>query len=68
MIALRRAHPWVADAKVTVPYATDTCLLVQIEDAAHRLVVGLNIGDEEASLPWDVPVLKVPARSWILQE
>ena len=68
MIALRRAHPWVADAKVTVPYATDTGLLVQIEDAGHRLVVGLNIGDEEASLPWDVPVLKVPARSWILQE
>lgn len=68
MIELRRAHPWVADARVTVPYASETHLLVQIEDAGHRLRLGLNLDDEEASFPPKAEVITVPPHSWTMQE
>lgn len=56
MIALRRRHPWLADADVTTSAVSNTSITIHLAGPDQRLELRLNISDE--------PVDGVPPHSW----
>lgn len=47
LIALRRRHPWLADARVHVTEVTDESMAYEATGDGQRLIVLLHVGDEE---------------------
>ncbi len=45
LIGIRRRHPWLVNAAVTVAEVTNTFIAVQLEAEGHQLTLRLNIGE-----------------------
>ncbi len=82
LIGLRRRHPWLVRARVSVATLTNTALSYTAGDGGDRLAVALNIADEpaEPSLPpgsWRIAAgdgqvsadrVRLPAAGWAIFE
>lgn len=66
LIHLRRSHPWLAWAGLSVGTVTDRAIAISLNGGAQRLSLGLNGGDEPVELPGTNGPLHVEAHGWVL--
>jgi cyclomaltodextrinase len=51
LIGLRRRHDWLHTARTTVAHLSNEQLVYAASDGEHRLLVALNLADEDAECP-----------------
>jgi cyclomaltodextrinase len=77
LIAVRRRHPWLAQAAAAPVHLTNTAVAISSSEGDQRVVALLNVGDDEYKFPVDAAGLRVaesgadqsdpltvPAHSW----
>ena len=66
LVHLRRTHPWLAWAGLSVGAVTNDTIAINLDGGHERLTLALNVGDEDADLPGLNGPLRVPAHAWAL--
>lgn len=66
LIHLRRTHPWLASASLTVRQVTNDTIAVDLVGDADGLTLGLNLTDAPVELPGVHGTLEVGAHDWAL--
>ncbi|MGO1315557.1 MAG: alpha-amylase family glycosyl hydrolase [Cellulomonadaceae bacterium] len=75
LIGLRRRHPWLHRARTRTLELTNECVVYEVAEGGHRIVVGLNLGDQEHPFTPDGELLlassgapheAIPAHGWAL--
>ncbi len=66
LIHLRRTHPWLAWAGMSVGAVTSDAIAIDLDGGAQRLTLGLNAADEPVDLPGVNGPLRVGPHAWVL--
>jgi glycosidase len=66
LIHLRRSHPWLAWAGLSVGAVTNETIAINLDGGHERLTLALNVGDEPVELPGLNGPLPVAAHDWAL--
>ena len=66
LIHLRRTHPWLTWAGVSVGKVADETIAINLDGGAQRLTLGLNSGDSPVELPGLNGPLRVEPHGWTL--
>ncbi|WP_051681919.1 alpha-amylase family protein [Cellulomonas sp. HZM] len=64
LVALRRRHPWLHRATTRTVELENERFCYEVSDGSSRLVVGLNLTDDE----WHAPGVVVGPRGWAVAE
>lgn len=66
LIHVRRTHPWLAWAGLSVGKVTDQAIAINLNGGAERLTLGLNLGEAPVELPGLNGPVRVQPHSWAL--
>lgn len=66
LVHLRRTHPWLAAATVSVDGVTNETIAIGLAGDGNRLTLGLNASDAPVELPGANGPLRVEPHSWAL--
>ena len=66
LVHLRRTHPWLAWAGLSVGAVSDEALAINLDGGAQRLTLGLNAADVPVDLPGLNGPLRVQPHDWAL--
>lgn len=66
LISIRRQHPWLTHASVSVGVLTNETMTVELSSGQDKLTLALNNSDEAAMLPGTHNELGVAPRGWAL--
>ena len=66
LISVRRNHPWLTSADVSVREVTNETVAIDLAGPADRLTLGLNLSDAPVELPGPDGPLRVDAHGWAI--
>lgn len=66
LISIRRLHPWLTRAKVTVGVLTNETMTIELSSGDQKLTLALNNTDKAVNLPGSHNQLGVAPRGWAL--
>ena len=66
LVHLRRTHPWLASATVSVDHVTNETVAIGLAGDGVRLTLGLNASDAPVELPGATGLLRVEPHNWAL--
>jgi glycosidase len=66
LIHLRRTHPWLVSAGLSVSTTTNETIAIDLTGDGRRLTLGLNTSDQPVELPGVNGPLRVDAHGWAL--
>ncbi len=66
LVSIRRQHPWLTRAKVTVGVLKNETMTIELSSGDQKLTLALNNTDEAVTLPGTYQKLGVAPRGWAL--